>query len=85
MRATQADLLDALWRVLAPGGTLLYATCSILHAENAAQVEAFLARTPGALLEPLEDTFGRDTGAGHQRLPGDDGMDGFFYARLRKA
>ena len=82
---TQAKLLDAAWPLLAPGGVLLYATCSILHAENAAQVEAFLARTPGALLEPLEDTFGRDTGAGHQRLPGDDGMDGFFYARLRKA
>ena len=81
---TQAKLLDAAWPLLAPGGVLLYATCSILHAENAAQVEAFLARTPGALLEPLEDTFGRDTGAGHQRLPGDDGMDGFFYARLRK-
>ena len=82
---TQSKLLDAAWPLLAPGGVLLYATCSILHAENAAQVEAFLARTPGALLEPLEDTFGRDTGAGHQRLPGDDGMDGFFYARLRKA
>lgn len=80
----QAKLLDAAWPLLATGGTLLYATCSILRAENAAQVEAFLARTPGAVLEPLDDSFGRDTGAGHQRLPGDDGMDGFFYARLRK-
>ena len=81
---TQAKLLDATWPLLAPGGVLLYATCSILRAENTAQVEAFLARMPGAVLEPLDDTFGRDTGAGHQRLPGDDGMDGFFYARLRK-
>lgn len=82
---TQSKLLDAAWPLLATGGTLLYATCSILRAENAAQVEAFLARTPDAVLEPLDDSFGRDTGAGHQRLPGDDGMDGFFYARLRKA
>lgn len=82
---TQAKLLDAAWPLLAVGGVLLYATCSILRVENAAQVEAFLARMPGARLEPLDDAFGRDTGSGHQRLPGDDGMDGFFYARLRKA
>lgn len=82
---TQAKLLDAAWPLLAAGGALLYATCSILRAENAAQVDAFLARTPGAVLEPLDDAFGHDTGFGHQRLPGDDGMDGFFYARLRKA
>ncbi|RZA16950.1 MAG: 16S rRNA (cytosine(967)-C(5))-methyltransferase RsmB [Lysobacteraceae bacterium] len=85
LRATQAGLLDALWPTLASGGRLLYATCSILRAENAAQVEAFLARTPGAALDPLDDTFGHDTGAGHQRLPGEGGMDGFFCARLSKA
>ena len=82
---TQAKLLDATWPLLASGGVLLYATCSILRAENAAQVEAFLARTPDAALAPLDASFGHDTGFGHQRLPGDDGMDGFFYARLRKA
>ncbi len=43
--ATQARLLDALWPTLAAGGTLLYATCSILRDENDAQIEAFLART----------------------------------------
>jgi 16S rRNA (cytosine967-C5)-methyltransferase len=83
--ATQAALLDALWPLLASGGTLLYATCSILRAENAAQIEAFLARTPDAALAPLDETFGHDTGFGRQRLPGERGMDGFFYARLRKA
>ena len=83
--ATQAMLLDASWPLLAAGGTLLYATCSILREENAAQVEAFLARTPDAVLEALDATFGHDTGFGTQRLPGEGGMDGFFYARLRKA
>jgi 16S rRNA (cytosine967-C5)-methyltransferase len=82
--ALQAGLLDALWPTLAPGGILLYATCSILRAENDAQVAAFLARTPGASLQPLDARFGHDTGAGRQRLPGEDGMDGFFYARLSK-
>ncbi|VXA97623.1 Ribosomal RNA small subunit methyltransferase B [Luteimonas sp. 9C] len=80
----QAQLLDALAAVVAPGGTLLYATCSILRRENAAQVDAFLARHADFSLAPLDERFGRDTGAGHQRLPGESGMDGFFYARLTR-
>jgi 16S rRNA (cytosine967-C5)-methyltransferase len=82
--ATQVRLLDALWTTLAPGGVLLYATCSILHDENAHQVDAFLARTADASAEPLDARFGRASGAGRQRLPGEEAMDGFFYARLRK-
>jgi 16S rRNA (cytosine967-C5)-methyltransferase len=81
---TQARLLDALWPVLAPGGVLVYATCSILRRENAGQVEAFLARTPDATAEPLDGRFGHVDGPGRQRLPGEGGLDGFFYARLRK-
>lgn len=83
--ATQAKLLDAVWTTLASGGLLAYATCSILQRENAGQIDAFLARTPDALVEPLAETFGHEAGAGRQRLPGEEGMDGFFYARLRKA
>ncbi|HEY4583210.1 MAG TPA: 16S rRNA (cytosine(967)-C(5))-methyltransferase RsmB [Lysobacter sp.] len=82
--ALQARLLDALWTTLAPGGTFVYATCSILQDENARQVEAFLARTPAARVEPLDARFGRESGAGRQVLPGERGRDGFFYARLRK-
>lgn len=80
----QARLLDALWPLLRPGGRLLYTTCSILAAENNVQIRAFLERHPEAWLEPLAAAFGRDTGHGHQRLPGEHGMDGFFYARLLK-
>ena len=82
--STQARLLDALWPVVAPGGVLVYATCSILARENAEQIDAFLARTADAVAEPLDARFGHAAGAGRQRLPGEDGMDGFFYARLRK-
>jgi 16S rRNA (cytosine967-C5)-methyltransferase len=82
--ATQAKLLDAVWTTLAPGGVLVYATCSILQRENSGQIDAFLAHTPDAVVEPLGDAFGHESGAGRQRLPGEDGMDGFFYARLRK-
>src|SRR5690606_27386060 len=83
--ALQAGLLDALWPTLRRGGALVYATCSILRAENSGQVEAFLARTPDARAEPLDTRFGRIDGAGRQRLPGEDGMDGFFFARLVRA
>ncbi|TZF85356.1 16S rRNA (cytosine(967)-C(5))-methyltransferase RsmB, partial [Cognatilysobacter lacus] len=83
--ALQARLLDALWTTLAPGGVFVYATCSILRDENDRQVAAFLARTPDARAEPLDDRFGRESGAGRQVLPGERGRDGFFYARLRKA
>ncbi|MFZ5655972.1 MAG: 16S rRNA (cytosine(967)-C(5))-methyltransferase RsmB [Pseudomonadota bacterium] len=82
--ALQARLLDALWTTLAPGGVFVYATCSVLKEENARQVDAFLARTPDAVAEPLDARFGRESGAGRQVLPGERGRDGFFYARLRK-
>lgn len=82
---TQAQLLDVLWKTLAPGGVLLYATCSVLKEENEAQVAAFLARTPDARAESLDDSFGKASGPGRQRLPGEQGGDGFFYARLRRA
>lgn len=82
--ALQARLLDACFGMLAPGGTLLYATCSILRDENQFQIEAFLQRTRGAGFLPLGDAYGHDSWAGRQRLPGEHGADGFFYARLLK-
>jgi len=82
--ATQARLLDALWPLLKPGGELLYATCSILPRENQHQIDDFLARTPAMRAQPLDESYGHAAGSGRQRLPGEDGMDGFFYARLRR-
>jgi len=84
LAALQVCLLDALWSTLAPGGRLLYATCSVLKDENERQVDAFLARTPDAVALALDARFGRVSGVGRQRLPGEDSMDGFFYALLRK-
>ncbi len=83
--ALQARLLDALWQVLRPGGVLLYSTCSILRQENQQQVAQFLARTSDARIEALPDSFGHDVDGTRQRLPGEQGGDGFFYARLVKA
>jgi 16S rRNA (cytosine967-C5)-methyltransferase len=81
---TQRSLLDTLWTLLEPGGMLLYATCSILHAENRDQVQHFIESRDDARLVPLDAPWGRDTGHGHQVLPGDHDMDGFFYALLAR-
>ncbi|MFM4826583.1 16S rRNA (cytosine(967)-C(5))-methyltransferase RsmB [Aeromonas bivalvium] len=79
----QGRILAALWPRLKAGGTLLYATCSVLPEENRDQVRAFLAATPDARLIPLHP---QDTPAcpGRQFLPGEASMDGFYYAKLVK-
>ncbi|GHE21899.1 16S rRNA (cytosine(967)-C(5))-methyltransferase RsmB [Halomonas urumqiensis] len=85
LAALQARLLDNLWPLLRPGGTLLYATCSVLPEENADQVAAFISRTPDVEpTTPGDVAWGRPAGAGRQLLPANDSHDGFFYARLRK-
>ncbi|MCE3002263.1 MAG: 16S rRNA (cytosine(967)-C(5))-methyltransferase RsmB [Xanthomonadaceae bacterium] len=83
--ATQDRLLNALWPLLAPGGRLVYATCSVLADENARRIAAFLARTPDARpRDAVPAWFGVASGAGRQHFPGDDGLDGFYYAVLAR-
>src|SRR5690606_29889070 len=65
MASRQRALLDALWPLLAPGGRLVYATCSVFRAENAAVVTAFLARHPeGRAVDLGEPGWGRRAGPG---------------------
>lgn len=82
--AGQARLLETLWPLLSPGGMLLYATCSTLLQENSRQMESFLATTPDARPLPIEAEWGHAQPVGRQILPGEDNMDGFYYACLRK-
>jgi 16S rRNA (cytosine967-C5)-methyltransferase len=82
--ASQAGLLAALWPLLAPGGRLVYATCSLLRAENQQVIEGFLATEADARSLPLPDNAGVAAGPGRQRLPGTGGMDGFYYAVVEK-
>jgi len=82
--ATQEQILEGLWPLLKPGGKLLYATCSILPDENENQMTAFLRRHPDATEDVLTTEAGRARAVGRQILPGEAGMDGFYYARLRK-
>jgi 16S rRNA (cytosine967-C5)-methyltransferase len=81
--AVQTRLLDALWPLLKSGGRLVYATCSVLAAENSRQIEAFLARHADAAPAPVLPAW-HVAGAGRQNLPGEGGMDGFFYAIVEK-
>ena len=85
-------LIDALWPKLAPGGRLVYATCSLLRAENAAVVAAFLDDTPEAadvtesasLMVPGLPGAPATDGVGVAILPGINGTDGFYYACLER-
>jgi len=85
----QAQLLAMSWRMLAPGGRLVYATCTVTRSENRDVVAAFLAGTPDAAIVPPESWpgwpgFGEADGFGRQILPGEAGADGFYYAALLK-
>ncbi|NGX17653.1 16S rRNA (cytosine(967)-C(5))-methyltransferase RsmB [Wenzhouxiangella sp. XN24] len=85
MAAKQQALLDALWPLLAPGGRLLYATCSVFRAENGARMADFLARHPEARAIDLgEPGWGRRAGPGRQVLSGEAGADGFYYACITR-
>jgi 16S rRNA (cytosine967-C5)-methyltransferase len=89
LTALQRTLLDALWPTLARGGILLYATCSVLAAENDEVTEQFLADHGDAIENDMlpnnniRDLMRRKA-CGYQILPGSAGMDGFYYAALQK-
>lgn len=80
----QGDILKKAWGLLKPGGTLLYATCSILSVENRDNICAFLNEQDDATLAPMSLSTGVDTGFGWQLFPQENGHDGFFYALLHK-
>ncbi|MFN7096009.1 MAG: 16S rRNA (cytosine(967)-C(5))-methyltransferase RsmB, partial [Gammaproteobacteria bacterium] len=80
----QLAILAALWSLLKTGGKLLYSTCSILPVENSQVIQRFLAQETTAQIEPLHVNWGIEQSVGRQILPGQDGMDGFYYAMLVK-
>jgi len=89
LAARQRDMLAALWPLVAPGGRLLYVTCSVLAAENDGVVEPFLAAHDDAVeSRVLHDYNIRalmcDKRVGFQVLPGTADMDGFYFACLDK-
>ena len=77
LAALQREILEAIWPYLKPGGTMVYATCSVLPEENIHQVNYFLSAHSDAI---LTDT----PVSGYQMLPDAQSGDGFFYSKLTK-
>ncbi len=85
----QAAILSSCWASLAPGGRLLYVTCSVLAAENDGVVGPFLeAHSDARENDMLPNNNIRDVmrrrACGYQVLPGTAGLDGFYFACLEK-
>lgn len=80
----QLSLLLALWPTLAPGGRLVYATCSVIPTENTDVVAAFMQQQADAQHLPIAANWGIAQDYGRQLLPQTDGHDGFYYAVLEK-
>jgi 16S rRNA (cytosine967-C5)-methyltransferase len=83
----QQQLLASAWRMLAPGGTLLYTSCSVLREENEDVVARFLAATAGARDQTASFTAAwpsrpPSSGPGHSIRSGEADLDGFYYACL---
>ncbi len=86
----QQRILDALWPLLKPGGRLLYATCSILRAENQSVITAFLHTHPEAVeirspSDRLPAAIETAAEPGYQLLPGSADTDGFYYALMERS
>ncbi|QIL02252.1 RsmB/NOP family class I SAM-dependent RNA methyltransferase [Sphingomonas sinipercae] len=84
LAASQARLLGIAAELVRPGGTLVYAVCSLLAREGASQVERFLGERSDWNAQEVLDGIGRKDGAGKLLTPEQDGTDGFFIARLVK-
>lgn len=80
----QTKLLKNLWRMVRPGGNLLYCTCSMLAEENDQVVDSFIQASADALARPIALPTGQATQRGWQLLPTDPATDGFYLALLAK-
>lgn len=83
LEALQGRVLDLAAPLVRPGGSLVYAVCSLLSREGQAQVDAFLSRRSAFVAEDIPVNVGRLDGVGRLLTPGHDGTDGFFIARFR--
>ena len=84
----QQKILQQAWQMLAPGGKLLYVTCSVLRQENETQIAELLATHKDAvelnLIEKASDEWGIACKYGRQLLPGENDNDGFYFCCLSK-
>lgn len=84
LAALQWQIINALWTTLKPGGRMLYATCSILPAENEQIVQRFCTAQDDARSIAITADWGVARDYGRQLFPQVDGHDGFYYALIEK-
>jgi len=89
LAALQKSILSGLWKLLRPGGRLLYVTCSVLREENDAVIQHFLQEQDDGVEDRVLHAYNiRDLmvekAPGFQVLPGKEDMDGFYFACLEK-
>lgn len=84
MAQQQLAILQSLWPLLKPGGTLLYVTCSILPVENSLLVSHFIAQQDDAIAIDLNPSWGEACDVGRQLLPRPEGPDGLYFAPVQK-
>jgi len=86
LAAIQAELLEALWPTLKPGGRLVYATCSVFKAEGQAQTDAFLQRHADAKSIAVQGVTGHllPLADNETHVEGAAALDGFYYALITK-
>lgn len=80
----QAEILASAWQMLAPGGELLYVTCSVFKDENQNQIHGFLSQNTDANEIQINAGWGTSCEYGRQLLPGELDADGFYFCRLKK-
>ena len=85
LASLQLSILANLWSLLKPGGTLLYATCSVFPQENERIIERFCKQQADAIHQPLDLPWGLVRPLGQQFFPQLHSHDGFFYAKLIKS
>lgn len=86
----QQKILQQAWQMLAPGGKLLYVTCSVLRQENEAQIANLLTTQKDIIeLDLIEEGSSQSWGVkcehGRQLLPGEHDTDGFYFCCLSKS
>lgn len=88
LAACQSKMLNAAWKMLKVGGSLLYVTCSVLRAENEQVIGEFLALQTDAIEQTMTETLPALMSGplkhGVQLLPGTAATDGFYYALMKR-
>ena len=80
----QRELLSSMWAILNRGGKLIYVTCSVFGAENDDQINYIIEKEDNIKPVEISAEWGVPTKYGRQILPGQNDMDGFYYACLEK-